>query len=48
MTTILPGACQIPGRLLGLCRNRHLHNLTQMQQPGQVPGVPSIFSELEK
>ena len=39
---VLPGTHQIPGRFLGHAGNRHLHDLTQMQQPRQMRGITGI------
>ena len=37
---------QVSGRLLLDAGNGHLGDLAQMQEPGQVPRVTGIFSEL--
>jgi hypothetical protein len=39
---VLAGPHQIPRRLLRHTRHRHRHDLAQVQQPGQVPGVPQV------
>lgn len=46
-TAILPSSHQIAGGFLGRTGNRDLHDLTQMQQPGQMRGIAGIFSELK-
>ena len=43
---VLASAHQIPGRFLSRAGDRHLHDLTQVQQPGQMRRITGIFSEL--
>jgi len=40
--TVLTGTHQIPGRFLGHAGHRDLHDLTQVQQPGQMRGITGI------
>jgi hypothetical protein len=39
---VLVGPDQIPGGLLLAARDGHRHDLAQVQQPGQVPGVAAV------
>ena len=41
-TTVLTGPHQIPGRLLSHAGDRHLYNLAQVQQPGQMSRIPGV------
>ena len=46
--TVFAGAHQVPGRFLLDAGDRHRHDLAQMQQPRQMPGIAGIFSELNR
>ena len=39
---VLTGADQIPRRFLLHAGHRHRHDLAQVQQPGQMPGIPHV------
>ena len=40
---VLTSPHEVSGRLLFNAGNPHLHDFTQMQQPGQVPGIAGRF-----